>query len=126
MKILIDTHTLLWFVSGDTRMSLKSRNLIESRETESFISIASYWEISIKMSLGKLQLDMTLDTFIQRRLKEGFQSLPIGHNHITTLTTLPFHHRDPFDRLIISQAMVENMAICTNDGYFSRYPVNTV
>lgn len=125
MKVLIDTHTLLWFVNGDTRVSLNARDLIMCPKAQSYISIASYWEISIKSSLGKIDLGMTLETFIQRRMDEGFLLLAIEPKHITHLTTLPFHHRDPFDRLLISQAMVENMTLCTHDAHFSHYPIKT-
>lgn len=123
MNLLLDTQTMLWFVAGDDRLSAKAKNAIESRDTNSYISIASWWEIAIKCSLGKLTIDTPLDVFISERVDEGFRVLPIETDHLPGLIHLPFHHRDPFDRLIISQAMSEDMAVCTSDSRFTSYDI---
>ncbi len=123
MNLLVDTHAMLWFAAGDNRISPAARAAIESSENTSYISTASWWEIAIKCSLGKLQLDVPFEDFMRDRIDEGFRVLSIETHHLPALTTLPFHHRDPFDRLIISQATVESMPICTGDGQFEDYGV---
>lgn len=123
MDILIDTHTLLWFVSGDERLPPPVRTRIESGDFDHYISLATYWEIAIKQSLGKLELEDPLQRFMERRRVEGFNVMPIKQEHIAKVATLPFHHRDPFDRLLISQAICEGMTICTQDKHFTAYPV---
>jgi len=126
MNLLVDTHAMLWFAAGDDRLSSMARSAIEDAGTLSYISIASCWEMAIKCSLEKLQLEIPLKSFIDERVDEGFRILPIETQHLPELTTLPFHHRDPFDRLIICQAMAEDMPICTGDSHFSKYAVTIV
>ena len=126
MNLLIDTHAMLWFVAGDNRLSRRAKTAIGSRDTINYLSLASWWEIAIKCSLGKLELDIPLDDFISERVDEGFRVLSIETKHLPRLTSLPFHHRDPFDRLIISQAMSEDMAVCTSDSHFASYGVRVV
>jgi PIN domain nuclease of toxin-antitoxin system len=121
VNILLDTHALLWFVGGDSRLSNKARRAIENPAHQSFISMVSCWEMAVKISLNKLDLGETLESFIDQRLDEGFQILPIELHHMTPLITLPFHHRDPFDRLLICQAVMEKMPVCTSDPHFSSY-----
>ena len=126
MNLLLDTHALLWFVAGDARLARRARQAIEAKDAVNHISMASWWEIAIKCSLGKLSIDDPLDEFMKHRTGEGFRLLPVEPQHLHLLVTLPFHHRDPFDRLIVCQAMVENMAICTGDENFRHYPVKLV
>ena len=126
MNLLVDTHAMLWFVAGDERLNLKARKAIESPDTVNYISIASWWEIAIKCSLGKLRIDRPLEDFMDERVDEGFRVLSIETQHLPALSTLPFHHRDPFDRLIICQAINENMTICTGDSHFADYDVQLV
>ncbi len=126
MNVLLDTHALLWFVAGDARLSSLARQTIEADETVNYVSMASWWEIAVKCSIGKLTLDDSLDLFMKQRTAEGFRTLPLEPQHLHPLVELPFHHRDPFDRLIICQSMVENMAICTCDENFKRYPVSLI
>ena len=126
MNLLLDTHALLWFVAGDARLTRRSRQAIEAEDTVNYISMASWWEIAIKCSLGKLSIGDPLDEFMKQRTGEGFRLLPLESHHLPPLVELPFHHRDPFDRLIVCQAMVENMAICTGDENFKRYPVKLI
>ena len=126
MNLLLDTHVMLWFVAGDERLSATARTLIESSDTVSYVSIASWWEIAIKCGLGRLRIDAPLAAFMAARVEEGFRVLSIDMQHLPALATLPFHHRDPFDRLIVCQAMAENMAICTGDTHFRPYPIRLV
>jgi PIN domain nuclease of toxin-antitoxin system len=126
VNLLLDTHAMLWFVAGDERLSRRARKAIESPDTINYISVASWWEIAIKCSLGKLRIDRPLEDFMDERVEEGFRLLSIEAQHLPALSTLPFHHRDPFDRLIICQAMIENMTICTGDNRFAAYDIQRV
>ncbi len=126
MNLLVDTHAMLWYAGGDRRISTAARSAIENRENTSYVSIASWWEIAIKCSLNKLRLDLPFERFMNDRLDEGFRVLPIDVRHLFALTMLPFHHRDPFDRLIVCQAMEESMPICTGDDCFTLYDVQVI
>ena len=117
---------MLWFADGDDRLSPIARAAIESRENTIHVSMASWWEIAIKYSLGKLRLDLPLADFMQDRINEGFRVLSIETRHLPALTELPFRHRDPFDRLIICQAMAESMPVCTGDAHFADYDIEVV
>jgi len=124
MKILLDTHTFLWFLAGASELSKQARTLIENSENEKYISIASFWEISIKNSLGKLTLDVPFAELKAEAVKNSFQILPITFEDTLQLNTLPFHHRDPFDRIIISQSKENNLVLLSCDSNFSLYDVN--
>jgi len=124
MKILLDTHTFLWFLGGDSELSKQARTLIEDPKNEKYISIASFWEIAIKNSLGKLTLDVSFAELKTEAIKNGFQLLPITFEDTLQLNTLPLHHRDPFDRIIISQAKENNLMLVSCDDNFSLYNVN--
>jgi PIN domain nuclease of toxin-antitoxin system len=126
MNVLLDTHALLWFVAGDARLSTMAKQTIGADGTVNYVSMASWWEIAVKCSLGKLTLDDPLDLFMKQRTAEGFRTLPLEPHHLQPLITLPFIHRDPFDRLIICQSMAENMAICTCDENIKRYPISLI
>jgi PIN domain nuclease of toxin-antitoxin system len=126
VNLLVDTHALLWFVAGDERLSVKAREAIMAPDATVYVSIASWWEMAIKCSLRRLTLDDQLDVFMAQRVHEGFRILPIEMEHLPALVGLPFHHRDPFDRLIICQAMREDMPICTGDAAFDRYDVRII
>ncbi len=117
---------MLWFAAGDSLLSSKARDTIQDSETINYISTASWWEIAIKLSLGKLKMKDPLADFMARRIEEGFRILPIETEHLLEVAHLPFHHRDPFDRLLICQALKENMPICTMDKNFSNYNVNVL
>lgn len=124
MKLLLDTHTFLWFVLGDERLSAKARAAIENPSNEKLLSPASYWEVAIKISLGKYTLSQSYVEFMEKGINEnGFGILSIEPKHTAVLTTLSFHHRDPFDRLIIAQAIVEEANIVSSDTVFDRYPI---
>src|ERR1700689_5201972 len=122
MKLLLDTHALLWFIGNDPQLSAPARQNIESQEHEKFVSAASLWEIVIKLSLGKLQLPRSFaDVFPEQLEVNGFELLPISCVQLNQLAALPFHHRDPFDRLLIAQALADDMTIVTRDSEFPKY-----
>ena len=124
MRGLIDTNTFLWFISGDSRLSRTAKTLITEIDNEIFLSIASLWEIAIKMSIGKLELSMSYEDLLSAQIEDNeIKLLPIGKNHLRELVRLPFYHRDPFDRLIISQGISENLPILTCDRLFKDYPI---
>lgn len=124
MRLLLDTHTFLWFILDDPHLSTTARDIISDPTNDIEVSPATYWEIAIKISLGKYELPESYDVFIERELESNdFRILPIEPKHTAALTTLPFHHRDPFDRLLIAQAMVEAVPIVSVDAAFNAYPV---
>jgi PIN domain nuclease of toxin-antitoxin system len=122
--LLLDTHTFLWFIGGDTALSLYARQLIEDRTNERRLSIASLWEMAIKASLGRLTLALSFTDLVAEHVHgnaiELFEILP---RHLDVLTTLPFHHKDPFDRMIIAQSQAENMPILSRDSAFDDYAI---
>lgn len=124
MRVLLDTHAFLWFVLGDAQLSGTARQHIEDPGNEKLLSPASYWEIAIKISVQKYTLSQPYEVFMQQGIADnGFLILPIEPRHTAVLTNLPFHHRDPFDRLIIAQAMVEQTPVISGDAVFAAYPV---
>ncbi|MDP9315493.1 MAG: type II toxin-antitoxin system VapC family toxin [Chloroflexota bacterium] len=127
MKLLLDTHTFLWFVNGDVQVSPTARQLIQDTANASYVSAASLWEMAIKISLGKLSFPQPFATFISEQIqRNGFIELGIAINHTAQVAVLPFplaDHRDPFDRLLIAQATVEQMAIVSRDGKFDAYGI---
>lgn len=126
MKLLLDTHTIIWFLNGDKNISQKVKFYIESIENTKYVSIASLWEIAIKYNLGKFQFTDGIDTFFDLVLNNGFKILPININHLIELSTLEKYHKDPFDRILIAQAISENMAICTIDDKIKTYRVDVI
>lgn len=124
MKLLLDTHALLWFIAGSQNLSQSARDLIEDAANERFVSIASIWETAIKVSIGKMSLSASFDFLFPRQLEiNGFALLPVKIEHTSIVTSLPFHHRDPFDRILIAQAMGEKMALVSVDKIFDDYSV---
>jgi PIN domain nuclease of toxin-antitoxin system len=124
MRLLLDTHAFLWLVLGDAQLSSTARSYILDSAHAKLISPASYWEIAIKVSIGKYTLNVPYELFIQRGIEgNGFEILPIELKHTVVLTALPFHHRDPFDRLLIAQAMAEQIPIISNGPAFDAYPI---
>ncbi len=122
MKLLLDTHTLIWFLQDDPKLSLRATELIEKPDNEIFVSVVTLWEIAIKVSLGKLVLNSPFDQiFPQQLLINNFVVLPIEITHLKQLMLLPFHHGDPFDRLLIAQSMVEQLIIVGRDRIFDSY-----
>ncbi|MBS1731711.1 MAG: type II toxin-antitoxin system VapC family toxin [Bacteroidetes bacterium] len=123
MNYLLDTHTLIWFLNGDKNLSTKARKAIESTEAINFVSIASLWEIAIKISLERLELKMPLQALSEQILNNSFQILPITFEDILILSKLKFHHRDPFDRILISQAVNNSFTLISKDKQFDSYKV---
>lgn len=126
MKLLLDTHTAIWFVTDSNQLPNPTKQLIENPENHCFISIATFWEMGIKYSLGKLKLKAELKKIFELFFDSGFILLPITPDHILTNASLPFHHRDPFDRLIIAQAKREGYSIISKDQEFENYDVNLI
>lgn len=127
MKLLLDTHSFLWFIGGSLNLSSTARNSIENQSNQRFISIASLWEISIKVSMGKLKLGMSFTDLVKREVNgNAIKLMGISPEHLDALAKLPFHHKDPFDRLIIAQSLVESMPIITKDTEFLKYPVQVI
>jgi len=125
VKLLLDTHAFLWWVGSSQELSRKARTAIASARNECFVSVASGWEIAIKVSLGKLRIEGALDRFVPEQIAvNGFQALAIDLKHTARVATLPFHHRDPFDRLLVVQAQLERLALVTHDAAFRAYEVD--
>ena len=124
MNYLLDTHTFLWFINNDVSLSATAKTLIEEPTNDSCLSVASVWEIAIKFSLAKLEIPTPFTDFVTSQLAENnFGLLPIEPAHIGIVATLPFHHRDPFDRLIIAQAQHEGLPIIGKDESFDAYGI---
>lgn len=122
MRLLLDTHTFIWFFTGNPKISNQVRVLIENQDNEKLLSTASIWEIAIKQSTGKLSFYLPFEVFITQQLSlNDFKLLEIKIDHLAVVATLPFHHRDPFDRLLIAQAMVEQIPILSTDSAFDSY-----
>jgi len=125
MKLLLDTHTLLWFIAGSASLTASARSLVEDTEHEKFVSIVSIWETAIKVSIGKMSLSAPFDVLFPHQLQiNGFELLPVKVEHTSVVTTIPFHHRDPFDRLLIAQAIEEKMTLVSADEGFDSYGLN--
>ena len=118
---LLDTHTFLWFLSGDKQLYSTAINSILDTNSSNFISIASIWEIAIKLSIGKLKLKITLAQLKDEIIKNGFEILPLDFEHIIKLSSLENHHKDTFDRIIIAQAISEKLNIISKDNNFESY-----
>ena len=124
MRLLLDTHTLRWFLTSDPSLSLRARGSIEDAANVSHVSAVSLWEVAVKFALGKLKLPAPYaDIFPAQLQLNGFDLLPMTAGHCASLLTLPFHHRDPFDCLLLAQAKVEGMTLVTDDGQFGPYGV---
>ena len=127
MKILLDTHTLLWMLNADHRLSDSGKDIILDDKNELFFSVASYWEICIKKSLGKLKLKKNWEKiFNQELIYNGIRWIQIEPVHCLKVINLPFHHRDPFDRILIAQAIIGKMQILTKDKHIPRYNVKSI
>ena len=124
MRLLLDTHAFLWFILDDPNLSGTARDLISDGDNVVEISPASYWEIAVKISLGKYQLPEPYADFMERELAANdFGVLPIEPKHTAILTDLPFHHRDPFDRMLVAQAVCEGIPLVSVDPRLDAYAV---
>ncbi len=127
MRLLLDTHTLIWLASQHEKLSEKARGLILDTENELFLSVASIWEMSIKASLGKLILQQPIAQIINEQIQiNGVQLINIESAHALGVASLPWHHRDPFDRLIIAQSQLENLTILGCDSAMNAYDVQRI
>ncbi|MBM3144645.1 MAG: type II toxin-antitoxin system VapC family toxin [Chloroflexi bacterium] len=125
MNLLLDTHAFLWFIAGDTSLSQSARAAIEDLGNNRYLSMASMWEIAIKISFGKLELSEPFEALIPKQLADNsIELLGISFEHTVLVSSMPFHHRDPFDRLLIAQSKVERMTLVSIDPAFDSYSVN--
>jgi len=122
-RYLLDTHTAIWFFNGDKAMSEIARNTILDLSNVKYLSMASVWELAIKISIGKLKFPQNTSGFIRQIRENGFTLLPISESHAITLETLPMIHRDPFDRLLIATALAEEITLITADENIAHYNV---
>jgi PIN domain nuclease of toxin-antitoxin system len=135
MKVLVDTHAFLWYVLNDPQLSTAAQSAIVGKTSRSdsrdfpivLVSPASYWEVAIKVSLGKYALTVPYEMFWRRGIDDnGFSILPITIAHTAALAALPFHHKDPFDRLLVAQALVENVPLVSNDPALDAYGIKRI
>jgi PIN domain nuclease of toxin-antitoxin system len=127
MRLLLDTHAFLWFIAGDSRLSQSAKAAISDVQNEAMVSAGSLWELAIKHSQGKLALTQPFLQLVPAQLAQNdIEVLPISLDHLDALITLPFHHRDPFDRLMIAQALVEKATLVSCDRVVDQYPVSTL
>lgn len=127
MRFLLDTHAFLWFVTGDSRLSSEARALILDPANERLLSVASLWEMAIKSSLGRLRLAFPFPELIERQVRgNAIEPLPVLPSHLDEVTRLPFHHKDPFDRLILAQAIAEGIPVVSRDAAFGPYGVEVL
>jgi PIN domain nuclease of toxin-antitoxin system len=123
MDYLLDTHTFLWFINGSSELSGTAKKCIEDDNSDKWVSIISFWEISIKLSLGKLQLAMNIEELEKHLFGNGFKLLPLNLNDTLLVSKLDFIHRDPFDRLLIAQAINNNLTVISRDKNFPSYKI---
>lgn len=127
MKYLLDTHTFLWWITDDTSLSDKAKKIITNVDSTLFLSAASGWEIAIKARLGKITLPDDITTFIYEQISiNAINELPIRINHTLQTYLLPEHHRDPFDRILVSQSQLEMLPIITGNSLISKYKVKVI
>ena len=127
MRLLLDTHSLLWWVDGGGELSGAQMDAIGKPGNQILVSVASAWEMAIKSSVGKLKLSLPVADYLARHMAANrFQLLPITLEHVARVETLPFHHRDPFDRVLVAQAKGEGIPLLSNDPAFARYGVRIV
>ena len=127
MKLLLDSHAFLWWVQGTPALGRRASAAIANPDNEVLLSLASCWELAIKISLGKLRLTQKLEAFLPEQLRlNAFSLLDVQLAHVIRVADLPFHHRDPFDRLLVAQALEDDLAIVSTDRVFRKYGVSIV
>lgn len=123
----LDTHSFLWFIAGDARLSPTARSAIEVEANDVLLGIGSLWEMAIKASIGKLSFDQPFDLLIPEQIDAlSVGVLPMSIDHLVRVAALPFHHRDPFDRLLIAQALADGLPIVGADAAFDAYGVQRI
>ena len=123
MRLLLDTHVLLWWLADDRKLAKAAREIIANPDNDVHVSSASVWEVAIKMALGRLEIE--LDDLEAAIVRNGFRQLPVGFRHAITAGRLPSVHRDPFDRMLIAQASVEDLRVISHDRVFERYGLSS-
>jgi PIN domain nuclease of toxin-antitoxin system len=125
--VLLDTHVMLWWLRADRRLSSLASRVVASGENQLLWSIASSWEIAVKIALGKLELERPVHRLYGELVSgQGVEILPIGHDHCTQLAALPLHHRDPFDRMLVAQAQVEGVPVLSADPKLAAYELEVL
>ena len=125
-RFLLDTHTAIWFFNGNNLLSATSKEIILDSSNIKYLSIASAWEVAVKLSIGKLNITGKTADFIQDVETNGFTLLPIKPSHLAALESLPLIHRDPFDRLLIATAIAEHMTLITHDENIAQYKISQI
>jgi PIN domain nuclease of toxin-antitoxin system len=126
MDLLLDTHALVWFLNGDDKLTNKVKMAIENPNNRKIVSIASIWEIAIKISLNKFRFPKGFKYFLKMIKDNGFEILPISFNHTLVVSTLEYLHRDPFDRILIAQCKNDHLTIATKDENIQLYNIQTL
>ena len=127
MRVLLDTHAFLWWITDDPQLSGHARDIVGDGRNEAFFSAASAWEIAIKAAMGRLGLPDDAEEFIAAEVtRNGFSVLPVHLTHALRVYALPAHHRDPFDRLLVAQSRVENLPLLSRDPHLAAYGVEVV
>jgi len=126
MRYLLDTQVLLWIFGESNKLTTTATQIVKDQENSLYVSQASFWEVAIKVNVGKLNLPFELETLVQETLSNHIEILEIEMKHIYKYVNIPLHHRDPFDRLIISQAMVEDLSVISSDDKFSFYDIQRI
>lgn len=127
MRLLLDTQAFLWWVMDQPGLSRRARSAVRSPAHECLVSVATCWELAIKVSLGKVKLPAAIARFVPEQLEaNGFRLLSVELAHVAQVARLPFHHRDPFDRLLAAQALEEGLTVVSSDRVFGRYGVRRI
>ena len=126
MRLLLDTHAFLWFEAGDRRLGARARTAIEAEDAVLLISAASVWEMTIKASMGRLSLPVSVASYMGEKARAGYRLLPVTWADASAVESLPFHHRDPFDRLLAAQAQIHGCALVSRDRQFRKYGVEVI
>ena len=127
MRALVDTHTLLWFLNDDTRLSEISRAFMKSGQNDLLVGVGCCWELAIKCGIGKITLDKPFEQFLWSQLRSNaIEVLGISEEHLNRVGSLPLHHRDPFDRLLVAQAIVEGVSVVSADTALDAYGIERI
>jgi PIN domain nuclease of toxin-antitoxin system len=127
VRVLLDSHAFLWLATGDDRMPRAVRDLVEDARTKTTVSVATTWELTLKVLAGRLRLPGPPAEHFAEHIDEfGYELLPIHQRHVAALPELPAIHDDPFDRMLVAQALVEDLELVTGDEWMRRYPVRTI
>jgi len=125
VKLLLDTHAFLWFIEGSDELSKEAKRQIEDSENVRFLSMASLWEMAIKVSIGKLEVPLPFTRLVREHVEgNAIKHLPVKAEHLDAQRALPFHHHGPLDRLMIAQAQVEDLSVVSKDEAFEKYDID--